>query len=170
MPNTATRLITLIMLLQNKPNQKAADLADQLEVSVRTIHRYFNMLEEMGIPIYSERGPHGGFSMVRGYKMPPLIFTPEEAVAISLGVGMVSDVWGSLYKEGARGAQAKLDNVLPEDQRREIAWAKRALVANVLQRSDFEENAPRLEIFRKARKDFKQVLISYQSTTHPEPQ
>ena len=46
---TATRLITLIMLLQRQPNQKAADLAQKLGVSVRTLHRYFGMLDEMGI-------------------------------------------------------------------------------------------------------------------------
>ncbi len=61
MSNTATRLITLVMLLQRRPNQKAGELAEGLGVSVRTLHRYMLMLDEMGIPIYSERGPHGGF-------------------------------------------------------------------------------------------------------------
>ena len=74
---TSARLITLIMTLQRQPNQKAADLADKLGVSVRTLHRYFGMLEEIGIPIYAERGPYGGFSLVRGYKLPPLVFTPS---------------------------------------------------------------------------------------------
>ena len=75
MNNTATRLITLILLLQNQPNQKASALADRLGVSLRTVHRYFGMLDEMGIPVYAERGPYGGFSLVRGYKIPPLIFS-----------------------------------------------------------------------------------------------
>lgn len=70
MANTATRLITLIMLLQRKPNQQAAEVAKALEVSIRTLHRYLTMLDGMGIPIYSERGPYGGFSLVRGYKLP----------------------------------------------------------------------------------------------------
>jgi len=83
--NTATRLITLIMLMQRQPNQKAGELARQLDVSIRSVHRYMAMLDEMGIPVYSERGPCGGFSLVRGYKMPPLIFSPEEAVAVHLG-------------------------------------------------------------------------------------
>ena len=71
MSNTATRLITLLMLLQRQPNQKAGELAEEVGVSVRSIHRYINMLDDMGIPVYSERGPYGGFSLVRGYKMPP---------------------------------------------------------------------------------------------------
>ena len=57
MSNTATRLISLIMLLQRRPNQKAAALADELGVSVRTVHRYIAMLDEMGIPIYSDSPP-----------------------------------------------------------------------------------------------------------------
>ena len=70
MSNAATRLITLIFLLQNHPNQKASELAEKLGVSLRTVHRYFEMLDEMGIPVYAERGPYGGFSLVRGLQNP----------------------------------------------------------------------------------------------------
>ena len=77
MSNTATRLITLVMLLQRQPNQKAGELAKELGVSTRSIHRYINMLDEMGVPVYSERGPYGGFSPVRGYKIPPLLLSKE---------------------------------------------------------------------------------------------
>ena len=115
MSTTATRLITLIMLLQRRSQQKAGELAEALGVSARTIHRYINMLDEMGIPVYAERGPHGGYSLVRGYKMPPLVFTPEEAVAVYLGSSMVREVWGPLYEDAAQGAMAKLENVLPDE-------------------------------------------------------
>jgi predicted DNA-binding transcriptional regulator YafY len=96
MSNPATRLIHLIQLLQHRPNQKAAGLAQELGVSVRTLHRYFAMLDEMGLPVYSERGPYGGFSLVRGYRMPPLVFTPHEAAAVFLGTGLVEEMWGQL--------------------------------------------------------------------------
>ena len=150
MSTTATRLINLIMLLQRRPNQKAAALAEKLSVSVRTLHRYFGMLEEMGIPIYSERGPHGGFSLVRGYKLPPLIFTSEEAVAIYLGTSLVSQIWGGLYQEAAKGALAKLKNVLPDDQLSETAWARRTLVTTNIQRADPTALSPKLEKLRGA--------------------
>jgi predicted DNA-binding transcriptional regulator YafY len=75
-----------------QPNQKAASLAAELGISVRSLHRYMGMLEEMGIPVYAERGPYGGFSLVRGYKMPPLIFTTEEAVAVYLGASLVIEL------------------------------------------------------------------------------
>jgi len=117
----ASRLITLIMLLQNRPNQKTTVLAARLGVSVRTLHRYFAMLDEMGLPIYAERGPYGGFSLGRGYKMPPLVLTPEEVGAVSLGNGLVEDLWGDLYRQAAHAALAKLENLLPEQQRDEVS-------------------------------------------------
>ncbi len=162
MTTPATRLISLILLLQRQPNQKAADLAGALGVSVRTLHRYFIMLEEIGIPIYSERGPHGGFSLVRGYKLPPLVFTPEEAVAIYLGAGLVGQMWGDLYQAAALGALAKLDNVLPDEQRAEIGWAQRALVVSGLHRADPTALSPLLQKIRRAARQERQARMRYQ--------
>ena len=56
--------------------------------------------------------------------MPPLIFSPEEATAIYLGTSLVEEVWGSLYRNAAQAALAKLDNLLPDDQRQEVVWAR----------------------------------------------
>jgi len=162
MSTTASRLVTLIMLLQRRPNQKAAALADKLGVSVRTLHRYFGMLDEMGIPIYAERGPHGGFSLVRGYKLPPLVFTPEEAVAIYLGTSLVGQIWGQLYREPAEGAMAKLENVLPDEQLSEIAWARRSLVATQMHRADPTALSPLLENLRRAARQHRQIEMHYQ--------
>jgi predicted DNA-binding transcriptional regulator YafY len=170
MPNPSTRLLTLIMLLQRQPNQKAADLAAELDVSVRTLHRYFEMLDEMGIPIYAERGPYGGFSLVRGYKMPPLMLSPEESVAVALGTGMVEELWGQLYREPARGALAKMENVLPEEQRQEVAWARRSLVATGMHRSDLDAVAPTLEKLRRAVREHRRVSMNYRSGNTPHPE
>jgi predicted DNA-binding transcriptional regulator YafY len=153
------------MLLQRQPNQKAAGLAEKLGVSVRTVHRYFNMLDEMGIPVYTERGRYGGFSLVRGYRMPPLIFTPDEATAVYLGTGLVEEIWGSLYRAAAQGALAKLDNVLPDEQRQEVAWARRSLVATGMHRSDFDALAPTLEKLRRAVREQRQVNMVYRSSS-----
>jgi predicted DNA-binding transcriptional regulator YafY len=168
MSNTASRLITLILLLQNQPNQKASDLAEKLEVSIRTIHRYFAMLGEMGIPVYAERGPYGGFSLVRGYKLPPLIFSPEEAVAVYLGTSLVGEMWGQLYKEAAQGAMAKLQNILPNEQRAEIDWARRSLVVTGLHRADPTALFPILEELRRAAREQLRVSIIYQGAANAE--
>lgn len=169
MTNTATRLITLIFLLQNQPNQKASELAEKLGVSLRTVHRYFGMLDEMGIPVYSERGPYGGFSLVRGYKMPPLVFTLEEAVAVVLGTGLVQELWGDLYRESARGALAKLENLLPEEQAREVAWARSSLTATGMHRADLKLQTPALEKLRRATREHRSVTMLYQTSQVPHP-
>ncbi len=162
MPSRAARLVTLIMLLQRRPTQQAGELAAALGVSVRSLHRYMAELDEMGIPIYSERGPHGGFSLVRGYKMPPLMFTPAEAVAVYLGTSLVGEMWGRPYAEAATGALAKLDNVLPEEQRHEVAWAQRSLVAIGLHRGDLVALAPILDTVRRAVHEKRRVDMLYQ--------
>lgn len=169
MSNTATRLINLVLFLQAHPNQKAASLAAGLGVSVRTLHRYFRMLDEMGIPVYSERGPYGGFSLARGYKMPPLVLAPEEATAVALGTGMVEELWGQLYREAARGALAKLENLLPDEQRREVAWARQSLVATGMHRSDLNAQAPFLEKLRRAIRERRRVRLYHQGGSSPHP-
>ncbi len=169
MPNTTTRLITLLMLLQRQPNQKASELAEQLGVSVRTIQRYMVMLDEIGIPVYAERGPHGGYALVRGYRMPPLMFTPEEAAAVYLGTTLVEEMWGRLYHDAAQGALAKLDNVLPDEQRREVARARRTMIATGLHRADWSPLLPLIEKLREAVRDQQRVRMRYRSRGKPDP-
>jgi predicted DNA-binding transcriptional regulator YafY len=169
MANTATRLITLIMLLQRQPNQTAAQLAQELAVSVRTVQRYIAMLDEIGIPVYAERGPYGGYGLVRGYKMPPLVFTPEEAVAVSLGTSLLEEIWGRLYQAGARGALAKLDNVLPDEQRREVAWARRNVLSIGTNWTNPNLAMPFLERLRDAMYERRRVRMRYWSRSQAAP-
>jgi predicted DNA-binding transcriptional regulator YafY len=137
MSNVATRLLSLILLLQSRTSWKAGELAQELNVSERTVHRYMAMLDEMGIPIYSERGPYGGFSLVRGYKLPPLIFTAEEATVLYMGANLVREVWGRTYGDAVTAVTAKLDNVLPDDLRQQVDLAQQSLVVDGLTARDY---------------------------------
>ena len=168
MANTASRLITLIMLLQRQPNQTASQLAQALDVSVRTVQRYMTTLDDMGIPIYAERGPYGGYALVRGYKMPPLVFTPEETVAVYLGTSFLEQIWGRLYQEAARGALAKLDNVLPDEQRREVAWARESLQAMGMHGVNPDLSRPSLEKLWEAVHARRRVRLLYRGRGQPE--
>lgn len=170
MANTATRLITLIMLLQRQPSQTAAQLAQTLDVSVRTVQRYIAMLDEIGIPVYAERGPYGGYALVRGYKMPPLIFTPEEAVAVSLGTSLLEEIWGRLYQEGARGALAKIENVLPDEQRREVSWARQNVLSIGTNWTDPNLAVPYLKQLHDAVRERQRVRIHYRTRSRPAPE
>jgi predicted DNA-binding transcriptional regulator YafY len=163
MTNVATRLISIILMLQSRGTLKANELAEELGVSERTIHRYMGMLDDLGIPIYSERGPYGGFSLVRGYKLPPLIFTPEEATALYLGTALVKDIWGASYHDAVVSAKAKLDNVLPDDLLQEVAQAQRGLLVTGWLRRDYGPWAPILDELRRCVARRQRVELVYQS-------
>jgi predicted DNA-binding transcriptional regulator YafY len=163
MANVATRLISIILMLQSRGTLKASELAEELGVSERTIHRYMGMLDEMGIPIYSERGPYGGFSLVRGYKLPPLVFTPEEATVLYLGAELVKDIWGQAYHDAAVAATAKLDSVLAEAMLQEVRQARSGLLVTGWLRRDYGPWAPILDDLRRCVARRRQVRLTYHS-------
>jgi predicted DNA-binding transcriptional regulator YafY len=168
MTHVATRLLSMIFLFQSRRRWTVAELADELDVSDRTIHRYIGMLEEMGIPLYSERGPYGGFSLLRTYKLPPLIFTPEEATVLYMGARLVGDIWGKPFQDAVTGVTAKLNNVLPDDIQQEVQRAQRSLVVMASASRDYSPYHDLMATLRDSMADGKQVKITYLSFSRVE--
>jgi len=127
----ATRLLTLMEVLQARGSVGAAELAARLEVEPRSVRRYIVMLQDMGMPIEARRGRYGGYRLRPGYKLPPLMFTDDEALAVTLGL-LTTRRLGFLGLADAapavEGALAKIERVLPLGLR-ERAQAVQAMVA-----------------------------------------
>ncbi len=86
MYHPTTRVLTVLELLQSRQQLSGAELASRLEVDRRTVRRYVTMLQDLGIPVEGERGRHGGYRLRPGFKLPPLMFTEDEALALTLGL------------------------------------------------------------------------------------
>ncbi|MFF4564451.1 helix-turn-helix transcriptional regulator [Streptomyces sp. NPDC001435] len=80
------RALLLLEMLQNSPGSTAGRLAERLGVSERAARRYVAILREAGIPVESTRGPHGGYRVGRGLRLPPLMFTAAEALGLVMAV------------------------------------------------------------------------------------
>lgn len=89
------RALLVLELLQDLPGITAARLAERLGVSERATRRYVAILREAGVPVESTRGPYGGYRVGRGLRLPPLMFTTPEALALVMAVA-----------EGRRGGVA----------------------------------------------------------------
>jgi len=104
----------MLELLQARGRIGGPELARRLEVGERTVRRYAVMLQEMGVPVEGERGRHGAYSLRTGYKLPPMMFTEEEALGLSLGLLAARRLGLAGAAPAVEGALAKLERVMPE--------------------------------------------------------
>ena len=121
------RLLTLLELLQVHRRMSGEEIAQRLEVTPRTVRRYILGLQEMGIPVEAERGRIGGYRMRPGFKLPPLMFTNDEALVLVLGLLAVERLGLATSGLAVEGALAKLDRVLPETLRDRLRAAQETL-------------------------------------------
>ncbi|MBV7699360.1 YafY family protein [Streptomyces sp. TRM70350] len=115
MPRPIARVLTLLELLQSGGIRTVAELAGRLDVDERTVRRYVGHLYDLDVPVESVRGRYGGYRLAPGYRMPPLMLSDDEALAVLLGL-VAGRRTGLTTATGTASetAAAKIRRVLPE--------------------------------------------------------
>lgn len=118
------RLIELMMTVNRKRKFTVKELAQEFEVSTRTILRDLQELSELGVPLYSEVGPHGGYQVLKERVLPPIAFTEEEAVAIFFASHALRHYSYLPFETEASSALSKFYFYMPGDVRDRIDQMK----------------------------------------------
>lgn len=113
MDDPILRVLTVLEILQARESVTGAELAERLEVGLRTVQRYMVRLKELKIPVESSRGVGGAYRLRPGYRLPPLLLTNEEAFALSLGLRALRQVGLEAFAPATESALSKLSRVLP---------------------------------------------------------
>ncbi|MEW2428772.1 YafY family protein [Micromonospora sp. NPDC047644] len=115
MARPTARVLALLELLQSGGSRTVAELADRLGVDGRTVRRYVDHLIELDVPVESVRGRYGGYRLASGYRMPPLMLSDDEGLAVLLGL-VAGRRAGLMTATGTASetAAAKIRRVLPK--------------------------------------------------------
>jgi predicted DNA-binding transcriptional regulator YafY len=120
MGSPTSRLLELLELLQTQPLTTGREIADRFGIDPRTARRYVAVLQDLGIPIEGQRGVGGGYRVRPGYRLPPLMLTDDQAVAVVLGLLATRAASPDGSSDAATGALAKINRVLPSTLRRQV--------------------------------------------------
>ncbi len=158
----ATRILTVLELLQSRRQISGPELAARLEVDVRTIRRYIIMLQDLGIPVEAQRGRYGTYRLRPGFKLPPLMFNDDEALALTLGLLLARKMVVMVAAPAIEGALAKVERVLPEMIRERVQAIQETLIFDVPPTNTFPQQEVLVNLSTAAQQE-KQVVLQYRS-------
>ena len=136
MSHPAARVLGMLELLQAHHRLTGADLSARLGVDERTVRRYAATLVDLGIPVVAARGRYGGYRLQPGYKLPPLMLTDDEAVAVVLGLVAAEQVGLGTAAPATALALAKIHRVLPASLADRLAAVQESLGFTLRRRAD----------------------------------
>ena len=157
----ASRLVNLLLLLQSRGGLTAAELARELEVSVRTVHRDVEELSAAGVPIFAERGPLGGIRLVDGYRTRLTGMTADEAEALFLA-GLPGPAAQLGLGTVVAAAQLKVMAALPPELRSRASRIVERFHLDAAAWFHADEAVPHLATLSAAVWDGRAVRISYE--------
>src|SRR5258708_24799099 len=121
-------VLTVLELLQSHGRLTGAELARRLEVDIRTVRNYVETLADLGIPVEAERGRYGAYRLRPGYKLPPLIFTEDESLALTLSLLLARENGLAQTSPAVESALAKVECVLPQATRARIQAVEQTVI------------------------------------------
>lgn len=134
----ASRILAVLELLQNRPGITGPQLADELEVSSRTVRRYITTLQDMGVPVETTTGRFGGYSLLPGFRLPPMMFSDDEALGLAMALLATRHSREMELPPGVENALRKIERILPPDLvsrmnalREGISWPETAELGKV---------------------------------------
>ena len=157
------RVLTILELLQSHERMTGAELARRLEVDVRTVRNYIQTLTDLGVPVEAERGRYGAYCLRAGYKLPPLIFTEDEALALTLSLLVARRSGLATTTPAFDGVLAKVERVLPAATRARIQAVEQTVAFD----NDAIDTAPSglaVMVLSSAVQSGQRVLLRYRSS------
>jgi predicted DNA-binding transcriptional regulator YafY len=138
-----------------------SELAQRLEVNVRTLRRYIIMLQDLGIPIEAERGRNGAYVLSPGFKLPPMMFTNEEALALTVGLISARLLNLADTDRAVESALAKLERVMPLDLKSRVRALTETITLDMNPASSTPPSETVLSIMSSAAQLQQRVHIRY---------
>ncbi len=122
--NRLDRALGILLLLRSGKSVSAAELSRRFEVSPRTIYRDIETLSAIGVPVYAEMGRAGGFRLMEGYFLPPVMFSVGEAISLLLGLTALRRLRAKPFAAEIETAEQKLLAAVPDHLRATLAKAR----------------------------------------------
>jgi predicted DNA-binding transcriptional regulator YafY len=111
----ASRILTVLELLQDHPGITGPQLAERLDVSGRTVRRYITTLQDMGVPVEPTTGRLGGYALRTGFRLPPLMFSAEEALGLAIALLSTRPTEDAELPHEVASALGTCERVLPKE-------------------------------------------------------
>jgi predicted DNA-binding transcriptional regulator YafY len=161
-PKRFDRIIAILIQLQSKRVVKAQELADRFDVSLRTIYRDIRTLETSGVPVFGEAGI--GYSLVDGYRLPPIMFTREEAGSFIAAEKLMQKFIDKELGQHYQSAMFKLKSVLNTSDKDWVSTIENKVLIQATSGNLFNENVPNaMAIIFKSIADKTQITLNYQA-------
>lgn len=160
-PKRFDRIIAILIQLQSKRLIRASELAERFEVSERTIYRDIRTIEQCGVPIISEAGV--GYSIMEGYRLPPVMFTREEASSFVAAQKLMEKFTDESMGKYFESAMYKLKSVLRGSEKDWVAALENQVFITPSQEL-FNKDVPNaLEVILESIAEQKQIKLQYHS-------